>query len=525
MANVITRAFDIFRQQGIAGFQNRCKQFVRRRYHRTAARLQRVGAEIQIMDRPVEVVAGCMYPLTLKIRNTGRTAWNPTADGVPSYTAVAVVTAADGSALEGLHQSLPGDFAPGATREMGIVFEVPRTTGPGAVRVDLVHERCFWFSELGNPVVELPITIEKHSMAVFERSVPALDVTMDLTNKCPLKCIQCRKTYFETFDQQQDMDWDLFKRIAHEVFGHARSVTLSSAGEPLMTRNFLEAIELTKEQGVREISFITSGMHLNQKRAERIVDLGVYRVEFSLDGASADVYNKIRVGSNFDKVIEHIEYVNNYKKRRNAQYPLLRFNWVLMKSNIHELPAFIDLAARLGVEEVQCQHMVAFIDALKDEALVYDKERSNRFVTEARDRARKSGIRFYHPPLFSIESPGSTVGNGEVAVRAADGGIYNPEDAVSFERKTHPGMKDGLQLCTDPWRKIYLDWQGMVYPCCVWKEEPLGDIRKQSFIEIWHSDRYRQLREGLTVGPLGKSCAECSVITGGDINSERSYFF
>ena len=170
--------------------------------------------------------------------------------------------------------------------------------------------------------------------------IPAVDVTLDVTNKCPLKCIQCSKTYFETLDEQQDMNFVLYRKIAEEVFPHARHVSLSSAGEPLMTRNFLDAIEIARSHGVQEVSFISSGLHLNPARAERIVDLGVTRMEFSLDGATEETYNKIRIGSKFDKVIRNIAHLNEIKQKKRTQYPLLRFNFVLMKSNIHELPAF-----------------------------------------------------------------------------------------------------------------------------------------------------------------------------------------
>jgi radical SAM protein with 4Fe4S-binding SPASM domain len=194
-----------------------------------------------------------------------------------------------------------------------------------------------------------------------------------------------------------------------------------------------------------------------------------------------------------------------------------------MKSNIHELPAFLDLAAELGGAEVQCQHMVAFVDSIREQALIYDRERCNRALVQARHRARVHGLRFYHPPLFDL--PGAAPERAAHAPAAGDGTIYHSDDALSFERRTQPQVTDGLQLCTDPWRKIFIDWQGMVYPCCLWKESPLGDLKRQSLVEIWHSDRYQALRRGLTDGPLGPSCSTCSVITGGDVNLERSYFF
>ncbi|MBI2838547.1 MAG: radical SAM protein [Acidobacteria bacterium] len=537
MAGLMRRGIEIYGSGGLPLLAQRGRQFLRRRYHRTVAWLERAGADIQLLDPPPQVVAGCMYKVLVAVRNTSRVTWNHIEDQGARFTVVAVVTAEDGIAVEGLHSALPSEFPSGETREVGVTIEVPRKPGRATLRVDLVRENCFWFSELGSQPAEIPVEILNHTHELFESRIPALDVTMDITNKCPLKCIQCRKTYFETLEEQQDMDFEHFKRVAAEIFPHARSVTLSSAGEPLMTRNFLDAIALTRSFGVEDVTFITSGMHLNKARAEKVVDMGVSRVEFSLDGASPEVYNRIRVGGNFDKVVENIRYLNEYKMKRKSARPMLRFNWVLMKSNIHEIPAFIDLAARLGVEEVQTQHMVAFVDSIKNESLVFSKEQSNHYIQQARERARRLGIRFYHPRLFTLNGNGTTDAAAEANptvpmpvddganVVAKTGEIYTPEDQISFERKTHTTVTDGLQLCTDPWRKIYLDWSGMVYPCCMWKEEPLGSILTHSFKEIWHSDRYRALRDGLLTGHLGKSCAECTVITGGDVDSEKSYFF
>jgi len=124
----------------------------------------------------------------------------------------------------------------------------------------------------------------------------------------------------------------------------------------------------------------------------------------------------------------------------------------------------------------------------------------------------------------SIDRPAASPSRTEASA-PPDGKIWFEEDAFDYERKTHPAIQDGMQLCTDPWRKFYIDWQGQVFPCCVWKEEPLGNLTKDTFLAIWESSRYKQLRESLTTGNLGKSCSECSVITGGDINRERSYFF
>jgi len=517
--SLLKRATTTFQTGGVKAILQRARIFLRRRFYRVVSPLQRMNAEVCGIDVPKEVVAACMYKARFKIYNRSRIAWNATGSKSPTFSAAAIVVDQNGETYEAEQAHLQRDMGPGSSCEIDLSVEIPRRPGKYTLRVDIVRENCYWFTEIGRVVFETPILVTTHSVSLFTSRIPAIDITLDITNKCPLKCIQCRKTYFETFDEQRDMNFDLFKKISAEVFPHARSVMLSSAGEPLMTKTLFDAVDITRSYNVREISFISAGFHLNSGRAEKIVDNGVTRVEFSIDGASAAVYNKIRIGSDFDKVIKNITYLSEYKKKKKSRTPLLRFNYVLMKNNIHELPEFIDLAAKLGVEEVQCQHMVIFVEGIKGEALIFDKERSNLYISQAKDRASRHGIRFYHPPLFDI-------GEQHTETKSVlDGKIWLQEDQYDYERKTHPILQDGMQLCTDPWRKLYIDWQGLVFPCCVWKEEPLGDLRTSSFLEIWESIRYRELRMGLTTGKLGKSCAECSVITGGDVNNEQSYFF
>jgi len=534
MRDLLRRGLDIYRNRGVRTLAHRASVFFRRRIYRLLSQLQKIACDIEILDLCSEMIVGCIYRIRVQVTNKSRTVWNSSETSACRYAVALRLVERNGVETEGEHVLLPVRFMPGDSWEGPLLIDIPSRIGACDLVVDMVREECYWFSELGVSVPRIPVQVVTHSNEVLARRVPLLDVTMDITNKCPLRCVMCRKTYSESPEDQRDMDWGLFQKIVQEVFPHARSVMLSSAGEPLMTRNFLEAIQLTRKADVNEVSFLTSGMHLDAHRAEKVVEMGVDRVEFSLDGASAEVYNGIRVGSDFDKVIRNIEALGTVKKKLRTHRPLIRFNYVLMKRNIDELPEFIDLAARLGAEEVQCQHMVAFVEALRPEALIYDKERSNHAIQEAKRRAHLRNIRFYHPPLFDVQNttpqnPDETRsaggGGGISPSSASGGGIWAEEDSHSFQRKTHVAARDGLQICTDPWRKFSIDWQGVVFPCCMWKEDPIGDLRTQSFQEIWNSQRYGTLRESLVNGALGKSCSECSAITGGDVNDPRSYFF
>jgi radical SAM protein with 4Fe4S-binding SPASM domain len=55
-----------------------------------------------------------------------------------------------------------------------------------------------------------------------------------------------------------------------------------------------------------------------------------------------------------------------------------------------------------------------------------------------------------------------------------------------------------------------IDFNGLVYVCCMTREQiaPLGDIKKQSFKEIWEGAAYRQIRLNMHP-PALKPCQRC----------------
>ena len=69
---------------------------------------------------------------------------------------------------------------------------------------------------------------------------------------------------------------------------------------------------------------------------------------------------------------------------------------------------------------------------------------------------------------------------------------------------------------------LKIRWNGDVLPCDVWHDEPLGNLREQSFEEIWHSPRYKSLRDGLASDlPNHTSCLNCDMITTDNLEGRK----
>lgn len=63
-------------------------------------------------------------------------------------------------------------------------------------------------------------------------------------------------------------------------------------------------------------------------------------------------------------------------------------------------------------------------------------------------------------------------------------------------------------FCILPWIHFYANPDGNVLPCCIGNHHrPLGNVQENSIIDIWNSDRYKEMRLNML---SGKRCAECN---------------
>jgi radical SAM protein with 4Fe4S-binding SPASM domain len=64
-----------------------------------------------------------------------------------------------------------------------------------------------------------------------------------------------------------------------------------------------------------------------------------------------------------------------------------------------------------------------------------------------------------------------------------------------------------------PSQSVYVFYDGRVFPCChpySHQKMQMGDLRTQSFGEIWNGRDYRNLRAGMRTGDVPSICTNCS---------------
>jgi MoaA/NifB/PqqE/SkfB family radical SAM enzyme len=167
-----------------------------------------------------------------------------------------------------------------------------------------------------------------------------LHLDIESTNACNLKCSMCGRNWMK--EKIGYIGWNLFTKIIDEAKKyHLPSIKFNYRGEPLLHPEIVKMVRYAKDKGILEVQFNTNGLLLDEKKAEELIEAGLDRIIFSFDGATKETYEKIRRGSNFEKVVKNIKNLINLRNKKGLKKPLVRVQMVKIPENKNEVEDFI----------------------------------------------------------------------------------------------------------------------------------------------------------------------------------------
>jgi MoaA/NifB/PqqE/SkfB family radical SAM enzyme len=211
---------------------------------------------------------------------------------------------------------------------------------------------------------------------------------------CNLQCVMCPwREMSKNSSNRGLMSSEVWEAI-RPYLPQVRSVDFTGGGEPLLQPRLPDWIAEAKDAGC-ETGFLSNGLLLKKEKLERILNAGLDWICISMDGATPDMYEKIRIGSSFERVCEN---VSNIANMRTAKIPKTMINFVLMDLNIDQVEDIVRLAGQLGVDQVnfkQCD--VIRGEAGKGHGLFSSQEtktirKLKKSLDKARRRARRLNI-------------------------------------------------------------------------------------------------------------------------------------
>ncbi len=131
---------------------------------------------------------------------------------------------------------------------------------------------------------------------------------------------------------------DLFEKIAQEIGEHASEVIrvhLYRDGEPLLDKRLSVRVSRLKRAGVKNVGISTNVELLTEDRASTLLWAGIDEIILSIDSMQRPVYEQIRVGLDFDKVIANARQLFRVRDELGATCKL-RVRMIRQDSNAEE---------------------------------------------------------------------------------------------------------------------------------------------------------------------------------------------
>ncbi|HEY9062153.1 MAG TPA: radical SAM protein [Pseudobacteroides sp.] len=179
-----------------------------------------------------------------------------------------------------------------------------------------------------------------------------INLDIEITNCCNLKCPMCPRTAMIKDNVQVSggkfntgfMDFSLYKSLIDQAdqIG-VKAVKLNWLGEPTMHKDVVKMVAYAKDKGIIDVLMNTNGVLLDKELARGLIEAGLDRLLFSFDSPYKGDYEKIRIGADYEKVMENIKSINKLRNELQKDNPLTRVSMVRMKENENQFKDFMEL--------------------------------------------------------------------------------------------------------------------------------------------------------------------------------------
>ena len=317
--------------------------------------------------------------------------------------------------------------------------------------------------------------VEDHRRAHATVAGRPAHMKIELTNFCNLACPMCPHEQME-----RDVGYmkpELFKRIIDMAAPELEFAYLHHLGESLFHGRIGELIRYGRERGVH-LGLSTNATYLDHRKARVLLESGLDFLVISLDGASPDTYQRMRVGGDFATTVKNVRAFFELKRRVPNELTVV-VQMIVTEANRHEVDGFARLWADDGAQVM---------------------------IKEARDWAGQVDLK---KELVQIgKAPRS------------DGGAGRPRRASGADRAARLPVVpkvDASQVqhvpCRMLWTELTVLWDGAVVPCVnvFEKQNVVGNLATQSLDEVWNSRAMRSLRKSHLADDVAHIpvCATC----------------
>ncbi|HVT47068.1 MAG TPA: radical SAM/SPASM domain-containing protein [Vicinamibacterales bacterium] len=452
-----------------------------------------------------------------------------------------------------VNKAFPREYHPPDSRQLAVRLRSVRVHGDAARHAALLRQ-------YDNLVLNQREIADGRT--VLQSTPPNLGI--DLHGACNVKppCVYCEWDGSKAmegehasvpFTRDTLRDWGAF-------FDNSTTLINCSIGEPFMMKNLDELLDVFRAEG-KVLQMTTNGQILTDRNIQKLLGLPI-DLYVSLDAATAETYAKLR-NDRFESLLRNLRRLIEAKGGRGG-LPRVHVVFMPMRCNLHELDAFVRLAADLQADRLVLrplnysetttldwqrsgyhfdynQELLSFDDLVRASARaaalcerlhveLADQMDFGGSMRETFGEAFEAGVEDVATDVADAEPATDPVSaplpaaalvaldaGGAVAVALANPSAVEAEPAPVIARNDASAGADVTSLptalpslggehepaCLEPWKSMYILRRG-VLPCCYGGAlAPMEEYRT-----VWNSPKMQAIRTALLRGKLHSYCLE-----------------
>ncbi len=214
--------------------------------------------------------------------------------------------------------------------------------------------------------------------------------------ECNVHCITCRKNIMcQPKEELERLNNEIDKYYLPILKG-AETVCMNGSGDCLAARHGRILLKRIADAYPNiKFDLHTNGLLCNEKNLKELNILDrLSVVEISLHATTKETYDKIVLGSNWDKVIKNIEWLAKLKKQGKIDDLLLFF--VVDNINYKEMPDFVKLA-----EKYEAQ---AYFWTYRNWGVQNEKEAREMSIFDIKHRDYNKLVKILHNDIFKSKN-------------------------------------------------------------------------------------------------------------------------
>lgn len=360
-------------------------------------------------------------------------------------------------------------------------------------------------------------------------------ITFITSKRCNLACRMCyhfRHKYMANVSPMNMpvMDPRLVHKVAEELFPTLQYYETTLLGDPFLSPHLETEIALASKYNVY-MRPTTNGTTLTDENLD-LVSGHVDWLKCSFDSHIRGIYNSIRIGARFDNTVRKLR---NFNRRREAMNPrpYFRMGLVLNDMNVGELSEyFLWCHEYMGVDDVEIMGInvdMDYIEALAvfDKAAIVNRA-LDKLIETALTKKYKLRLDFTRMPTLGGDKFVCQKRSAELREQQKEYGFVPPCD---FEKMSYViqnprnrweigdvgyvwsnNMRE-QNVCLEFMNRPFIIDNGNVEACGNCNTFMAGNLKINSFAQIWNNELYRYVRRRMYDGEINKdwpdACNDC----------------